>query len=345
MNKKLTLSDYGKVPDTAGLPGIPARISAQHRDRYEIVCEEGHAYARLKTSAYYGGEEIFPTVGDYVMVKYIENGDSQILCTLPRKSFFGRLASGPIPEEQAVAANFDYVFILQSMNRNFNLRRLERYLALSWQSGAMPVIVLTKADMTDEAFDYVTQAKSVAPGVDVYAVSSRTGEGLESLEPYLKPGRTLVFLGSSGVGKSSLVNALSGEEIMATGEIRETDSRGRHTTTHRQLIRLRNGVLIIDTPGMRELGMVEASSGLESTFEDVEKYLGRCRFSNCRHEREPGCAIREAIKSGELELSRWKSYQKLKLESDDSEERMRRKKEWSKAVAKANKQRQKSGRR
>ena len=341
MNTELNIYDYGTIPDMKGLPGQPARITAQHKDRFEIVCSEGFTHARLKAGAYYAGEEIFPTVGDYVMVNFVENGDSQILKTLPRRSYFSRLAPGATVREQTVAANFDYVFILQSMNQNFNLRRLERYLALAWQSGAAPVVVLTKADLTDRACDYLAEAEGAAPGADVHTVSARTGEGLEALEPYLQPGKTLVFLGSSGVGKSSLVNALAGSEIMVTGSIRESDSRGRHTTTHRQLVRLDSGVLIIDTPGMRELGMVEADRGLESTFEDVEQYLGKCRFPDCRHEREPGCAIRAALASGELEESRWRSYLKLKQEAESSEERLRRKKEWAKAVAKTNKMRNK----
>ena len=341
MNEKLTVYDYGPMPDTEGLPGVPARITAQHRERYEIVGPHGFAYARLKTGAYYTGEGLFPTVGDYVMVNDIDSGDSLILSTLPRRSFFSRRAPGPVPKEQAIAANFDCVFILQSMNRNFNLRRLERYLTLTRQSGVVPVIVLTKADLAEDPAAFLAQAAQVAPGADIHAVSSRTGEGLDSLASYLQPGRTLVFLGSSGVGKSTLVNALAGEEIMATGGIRETDSRGRHTTTHRQLIRVNSGVLIIDTPGMRELGMWEASEGLDSAFADVEQYFGKCRFSDCRHEREPGCAVRAAIAAGELDAGRWESYLKLKAQTEDSEEQRRRKREWSKNIAKANKQRKK----
>ncbi len=341
MNECLSLSDFGPMPDVNGLSGAPARIVAQHRERYEIVGHGGFGWARLKAGAYYAGEELFPTVGDYVMVQEVENGDSLIRGTLPRRSLFARRAPGTVPKEQAIAANFDYVFLLQSMNQNFNLRRLERYLALAWQSGARPVIVLTKADLAEDRAAFLMQAESVAPGTAVYAVSARTGEGLDRLGAYLQPGKTLVFLGSSGVGKSSLVNALAGEEIMATGDIRESDSRGRHTTTHRQLIRLGSGALIIDTPGMRELGMAEASDGLESAFADVERLLGQCRFSDCRHEREPGCAIRAAIAAGELDAKRWESYRKLKAEAQNREELLRRKREWSKGVAKSNKLRKK----
>ena len=342
MNKELNIFDYGVVPDTEGLPGLPARVTAQHKERYEIICPRGFAYARLKAKEYYAGGELFPTVGDYVMIDFIENGDSRILATLPRRSVFSRLDPGPIPREQAVAANFDYAFILQSMNSNFNLRRLERYLSLALQSGAVPVILLTKADLTDDPGAYLSQAARVAPGIAVHAISVRSGYGLEGLAPYLRPGKTLAFLGSSGVGKSSLVNALAGEELMTTGGIREADGRGRHTTTHRQLLRLKSGVLIIDTPGMRTLGMWEASEGLESAFGDVERYLGKCRFSDCRHEREPGCAIRAAIAAGELDPARWESYRKLKAEEAGLEELLRRKREWSKNVARLNKQRKHS---
>ena len=330
---QLNLYDYGPVPEFNQRPGIPARVTAQHKERYEIVCQYGFAGARLKTAAYYGGTEAFPTVGDYVSVNYLENGDSQILTTLPRRSFFSRREPGPVPREQALAANFDWVMILQSMNRDFNPKRLERYLACAWQSGATPVILLTKADLAPSYQEYLRRAELTAPGVEVRAVSARTGFGLEGLEPYLRPGRTLVFLGSSGVGKSSLVNALAGEEIMSVGGIREADGRGRHTTTHRQLLRLPGGALIIDTPGMRELGMTEAGEGLAGAFPDVERFLGRCRFSDCRHEREPGCAVKAAIAAGDLDPARWESWWKLNAEAETHAEVLRRKQEWSKNVA------------
>ena len=246
-----------------------------------------------------------------------------------------------MPRDQAVAANFDYVFIMQSLNLDFNPKRLERYLTLAWQSGATPVILLTKADMVEDYWDYLSQVERVAMGVNTHVVSAHTGYGLNRLNAYLQPGKTVVFLGSSGVGKSSLVNALAGEPVMVVKAIREDDSKGRHTTTHRQLIRLKSGVMIIDTPGMRELGMWDVSEGLADAFEDVEKHLGRCRFSDCKHEKEPGCAIRAAISAGELEPARWESYRKLKEEAVDREEMMRRKQAWSKGVAKFSRQRNK----
>ena len=337
----MNINDWGNVPNYENLPGIPARITAQHKERYEIVCAHGITHARLKTKEYYVNQQDFPTTGDFVMINYIDNGDSQIIATLPRATFFSRREPGPIPRDQAVAANFDYVFIMQSLNQDFNPKRLERYLTLAWQSGATPVILLTKADLVEDYWEYLTQVERVAAGVNTHVVSAHTGYGLPRLGAYLQPGKTLVFIGSSGVGKSSLVNALAGKQIMDVNGIREDDAKGRHTTTHRQMIRLDSGVLIIDTPGMRELGMWDVSEGLGDAFTDVEAHLGKCRFSDCRHESEPGCAIKAAIAAGELDLGRWESYQKLKDEAVDRDEMMRRKREWSKGVAKFTKQRNK----
>ncbi len=320
---------------------ITARVTAVHRDRYQLSCEMGEIHARLKTKEYYRDAAEFPTAGDWVTIQYIENGDSLILSTLPRRTVFTRRAAGPVPVDQAVAANFDYVFILQSLNQDFNPNRLERYLTLAWQSGATPVVLLTKADLVDDYWDYLTAAERVALGADVHVVSAHTGQGLKRLNAYLQPGKTVVFLGSSGVGKSSLVNALAGKPLMAVSGIREDDAKGRHTTTHRQLLRLPGGALVIDTPGMRELGMWETDTGLVEAFSDVEAYLGRCRFSDCSHTSEPGCAVRAAIEAGELDPGRWERYQKLKEESVDKDELLRRKREWSKGVAKFSRNRNK----
>lgn len=327
---------------------IVARIVTTYRDRYEVVCNKGRTYARLKKGTYYDNPDaIYPTIGDFVLINWNDMGDSTITETLKRRSSFSRVSSSADrnhelhkQHEQLVAANFDYVFILQSLNDNFNLRRIERYLALSWQSGAVPVIVLTKSDLINDVEEYIYQVESVAIGVDVYAISCKTGEGLDKLKKYLSAGKTLVFLGSSGVGKSTLVNKLMGEEVMRTGEIREEDSRGRHTTTNRQLLMLPTGAMVIDTPGMRELGMWEASEGLDKTFQDVEQFLGMCKFSDCTHTNEPGCKILEAIDNGKLSQERYDSYLKLKNESkynDDSDSYLREKRTKFKEIAKMNK--------
>lgn len=321
--------------------GMPARVVAVHKERYKLVSEEGECYGRLKTREYFLDGEDFPTAGDFVLINYNPVGDSMIIRTLPRRTVFMRKDPDPNRAEQAVAANFDFVFIMQSLNHDFNMKRLERYLTLAYQSGARPVVVLTKADLLDDFSDKVIMAEIYAMGAPVHAISSRMGFGLSDLEKYLAPGKTIVFLGSSGVGKSSLVNAIAGEKIMATSGIREDDSKGRHTTTHRELIMLKSGAMIIDTPGMRQLGMWDVSEGLDSAFADVEKHLGRCKFSDCRHDTEPGCAIKAAIERGELTRERYESYLALKKEarySEDKGEFLRQKKEWHKALSKGTKQ-------
>ncbi|MEA4833155.1 MAG: ribosome small subunit-dependent GTPase A [Oscillospiraceae bacterium] len=352
----INLMDYGYIPSMLtenNSTAVLARVTAVHKDRYELIFEQGGIYGCLKNAEYRGEKaamgvgEVFPTVGDFVLIDNYENSECRIIKTLERKSYFSRLdPSSAGHAEQAVAANFDYVFIMQSLNYDFNLRRLERYLTLAWQSGAVPVVILTKADLSDDYGDMIRAAEKTAVGAGVFAVSAKTGYGLHELSEYLKPRRTIVFLGSSGVGKSSLVNALAGEEIMAVNEIREDDSRGRHTTTHRQLIMLNSGVMIIDTPGMRELGMWDVSSGLGEAFNDVEQYFGRCKFSDCKHQSEPGCAVKAAIESGELSRERWESYLNLKREAkftDDKASYLRQKQEWHKSIAKQNKNMQKRG--
>jgi ribosome biogenesis GTPase len=324
----LPSSAKGVAPANAG--GFsPARVTAVHKERYELICEHGECYGRLKSSIYYTiSSEEFPTTGDFVLIEHNPIGDSVIIATLPRKSHFSRRAPGKIPKDQTIAANFDYVFIMQSLNQDFNVKRLERYLTLAWQSGALPVVVLTKADLCEDFTEQVRTAGKAAAGVGVFAVSAHTGYGLEMLDDYLKPRKTIVFLGSSGVGKSSLLNALAKREgetddIMEVKAIREDDARGRHTTTHRQLVMLKSGVMIIDTPGMRELGMWDVSDGLGGAFADVEQYLGKCKFTDCEHESEPGCAINGALERGELSRERWGNYLKLKREARFVEEKER----------------------
>ena len=345
----IDLTSYGYQPMADPAPGaIPARVTAVHRERYELVCAHGPVSGRLKTSIYYGPEAVdFPTTGDFVLLQYAENGDSVIVRTLPRRSYFSRRDPAPGRDEQAVAANFDTCFIMTSLNQNFKPARLERYLTLAWQSGGTPVILLTKADLVEDFSEQLRATGEIAMGAEIIALSAVTGFGLERLAPYLQPGKTVVFLGSSGVGKSSLLNALVGETAMAVNAIREGDSRGRHTTTHRQLFMLPDGAMVIDTPGMRELGMWDVSAGLGSAFADVEEILARpCRFSDCKHESEPGCAVKAAIAGGELPPERLESYLRLRREarwSDDPTGALREKWVRNKAIAQWSRQQKKKG--
>ncbi len=354
MNEAYGLELYGFSPAMRAAVGareleneIPARVTAVHKERFELVSDRGECYGRLKSSVYFNSaNEAFPTTGDFVLIQHNDRGDSVVTQTLPRRSYFARKNPTLGQGEQAVAANFDSVFIMQSLNFDFNPRRLERYLTLSWQSGAVPVVILTKSDLVNAYNDQLSAVMRVASGVDVFAVSAVTRTGFDALGAYLAPGKTVVLLGSSGVGKSTFVNALAGEELMAVNDIREDDSKGRHTTTRRQLICLKTGVMVIDTPGMRELGMLDASEGLSESFSDVERYFNRCRFSDCRHESEPGCAVQAAIASGELPMERYLSYQKLRKESEyaaDQAQYLRQKQQRFTEIAKFSKALQKSG--
>ena len=320
----IDLKQYGYEESESPADGIePGRVTEQHRDHYRIVCTHGESQAVLKGAFIHGARlrDDLPCVGDFVLLRRNESGPARIESLLPRRSKFSRAdffghAVGHIKanREQIVAANFDYVFILTSLNLDFNVKRVERYLTQTWQSGAQPVVLLTKADLANDfsaQFDAVCQA---APGVPVHAVSSHTGFGLDALSEYLRPEKTAVFLGMSGVGKSSLLNALMEQEVATVKNIREDDSRGRHTTTHRQLFMLASGAMIIDTPGMRELGLFDADEGISAGFADVEELFAQCRFSDCRHETEPGCAVLAALAEGSLPQERWKRYVEYKRE-------------------------------
>jgi ribosome biogenesis GTPase len=295
---------------------IPGRILVQQRGQYGLATDlgelTGQISGRLGHDAGNGG---YPAVGDWVAVAARpEEHAATIHAVLPRRTAFVRRAAHSVTAAQVVAANVDVALLVASMNADLNQRRLERYLATAWESGAKPVVVLTKADLAEDPEGDIADAESVAFGAPVLAVSAVSGEGMDALAALLKPGETAVLVGSSGVGKSSLVNALAGEMLMATAAIREDDAHGRHTTTHRELIRLPSGALILDTPGMRELGLFDADEGLSTTFEDVEAIAESCRFNDCHHTNEPGCAVREALESGELDRGRWKSFVKLQKE-------------------------------
>jgi ribosome biogenesis GTPase len=350
----IDLREYGLTPTMAAQndTGEPARVTAVLRERYELITANGAAFGRLKGGAYYDIDpETYPTVGDFVTLRENDpamDGDRIIIRTLPRFSLFVRRAGNDrarsqyqkAVHEQAIAANFDICFIVTSMNRDLNMARLERYLSQAWQSGAIPVVALTKADLADDFTLTVETVKAAVPGVEVIAVSVVTGLGMDAVRAIMKPSTTAVLLGSSGAGKSSLVNALSCGDVMRVNAIREDDAHGRHTTTHRQMIRLPWGAMIIDTPGMRELGMWDAGEGIDMTFPDVEEMLARgCRFSDCSHEREPGCAIRAAIQSGELTEERWRSYINLQKETKFAQDKaayLRAKTKRFKEISKAN---------
>ena len=296
---------------------IKAQVVAVHRELFKVACEYGEKDAILKSSIYFNEVQVetFPTVGDFVEIEYNKDGVSRIIKTMERRTYFSRKDPDEGKGEQAVAANFDYVGIVTSMNHDFNINRMERYLTVAWQSGAQPIIILTKADLIEETAFYIDQLAYAAVGVEIIPVSAKTGYGLESLRKYMGSGKTIVFMGSSGVGKSTLINALAGCDVMDTGDIRENDSKGRHTTTHREMIELPTGAKVIDTPGMRELGMWDVSIGLGETFQDIEELIGECKFSNCSHNNEPGCKINEALSEGNLSEERWKRYLSLKREA------------------------------
>jgi ribosome biogenesis GTPase len=295
----------------------PARVLVQQRGLYEVATETGERSAsvagRLAHDAAEGG---LPVAGDWVAVALPQgDGAAQIRAVLPRRSSFIRKAAGPgAPRGQVVAANADVALLVTSLNGDLNLRRIERYLAAAWESGAQPVIVLTKADACEDAAARAAEVESIAFGVPVHAISALTGQGLDEVRAHLKPGATAVVLGSSGVGKSTLVNALAGAPLMETRAISADGQRGRHTTTHRELLVLPFGALILDTPGMRELGLWDAESGVSSAFPEIDALIAQCRFHDCRHRSEPGCALRAAREDGTLPEARWEAWRKLQKE-------------------------------
>lgn len=305
--------------DWAGRPGVePGRVATQFNHIFRVLLLEGEievtTSGRLKHQA--SSRSALPAVGDWVVVRRREGkpDSGDIVAVLPRQSWFSRKTAGHLTDEQVVAANVDVAFIVMGLDGDFSLRRLERYLLLARESGAMPVVLLTKTDLAIDVAARVAEVVSVTMGAPVHPLSPRRNEGLEALEGYLTAGRTAALLGSSGVGKTTIINRLAGDEVRRTREVRDSDSRGRHTTTHRELVLLPGGGLIIDTPGMRELQLWDVGAAVRETFDDIEMLAPECRFSDCRHRDEPKCAVKAAVATGRIEASRLDSYLKLQDE-------------------------------
>lgn len=293
------------------------RIAIEHTHLYRVYSEQGDLLADVSGKFRHEvlGRHEFPAVGDWVVMSVrAEEKKATIHGILPRKSKFSRKIAGTTTEEQIVAANIDTVFLINALNHDFNLRRIERYLVLAWESGANPVIILTKTDLCQDLEKKMSDVESVALGVPVFAISAAQKEGIAELTPYLREGQTVALLGSSGAGKSTLVNCLYGQEIQEVKEVREGDDRGKHTTTYRELILLPQGGLIVDTPGMRELQLWDAEDSLQDSFKDIEEFSNLCYFTDCQHKSEPKCAVKEALEAGHLDSARYNNYKKLQKE-------------------------------
>lgn len=296
----------------------PARVIAQYSHTYKVITATGERLATVSGRFEFQttGKGDFPAVGDWVMADMLDEEPprSVIQAVLPRQSAMVRKVAGSVPDEQIIGANIDYLFITLAMNGDFNVRKLERYLIAAWESGATPVVLLTKSDLCEDHDRFIAEVADAAPGVPVHIVSALEDQGKAALMSYLAPGKTIAVTGSSGVGKSTLLNWLAQDERQSTSGIRESDARGRHTTTHRELFLLPGGALMMDTPGMRELQLWEAQDGWQQAFSDIEELAGQCRYRDCKHEGEAGCAVQASIQSGELEQGRYDNYKKTERE-------------------------------
>ena len=306
----------------AGL--VPGRVSLEHNHVYRVLTDEGEwlaeAAGRIKYLA--EGRHEMPAVGDWVATRPPASGGRAVIkLILPRRSKFSRKVAGRETEEQVVASNIDTVFIVSSIETVTKVRSIERYLVLVRQSGAQPVVILNKSDQAEDVAAAVGEVTLLAPDVPVHAVSALTGAGFDAVRTHLQPGRTVALLGPSGSGKSSIVNRLVGSALLAIGEVRDWDARGRHTSVHRQLVVLPEGGIVIDTPGMRELQLWDADEGVDLTFTDVAAFATACRFRDCRHDQEPGCAVKAAVAAGELNADRFESYSKIAREQEAFEQR------------------------
>jgi ribosome biogenesis GTPase len=322
------------------------RVALEHKGGYRLYTEEGELAAEITGRVRFEalGRADFPAVGDWVAIT-VQPGEAKatIHAILPRKSKFSRKTAGSVTDEQIVATNIDTVFLIQSLDKNYNLRRLERYLVLALESGAAPVIILSKTDLSDAVEQRQREVEAIAPAVPVHAISTKLNEGLDQLNAYLGVGRTIAFLGMSGVGKSTLINRLVGRDVQKVREVRAHDHRGVHTTRHRELVILPEGGLLVDTPGMRELQLWDVGEGLSDSFADVETLAAQCRFSDCTHKQEPDCAVRVAVEGGSLDPKRLENYLKMGKELEylesrqDSRTQLKRKERTRKLMKEYNK--------
>ena len=298
-----------------------ARVTLSHRDLYRLIADSGDLDAEPSGALWYhaASRAEMPVVGDWVAARVINPRQAIVEAVLPRRTLFARRAPGRREDQQPIAANIDLVFLVCGLDGDFNLRRLERYLTLSAESGAEAVVVLNKSDLCDDVAARLAETAAVAGAAPVVAVHTLNPAGLDALRPYLADGRTVALLGSSGVGKSSLVNCLLGEHRLRTTEVRESDSRGRHTTSHRELIPLPWGGALIDTPGMRELQLWASEDAVDRAFDEIASLAAQCRFRDCMHAGEQGCAVQDALSGGSLSPARWESYRKLRAEAQHHE--------------------------
>jgi ribosome biogenesis GTPase len=315
------------------------RVALEHKDTCILYTEHGEISAEVAGKMRYlaASRQDFPAVGDWVAISVRDSEKrATIHGVLPRKSKFSRKIAGTKTDEQIVAANIDTVFLVSGLDRDFNLRRIERYLILVWDSGAHPIIILNKADLCDDIEERREEVEAIALGIPIIILSAAKNQGLNALTPYLSKGQTAALLGSSGVGKSTLSNQLIGKQVQVVGEVRQGDDKGRHTTTHRELLILPSGGLLIDTPGMREVQIWAGEESFQETFADVEILAKQCRFHDCKHDTEPGCAVRQAIEDGTLDYQRFLNHQKLQKELDylvrkqDQKAHLAEKEKWKK---------------
>lgn len=296
------------------------RVIAEYKGLYKVATEEDVLLSNVSGKIIYNAidKSSYPAVGDWVAIdrKNNDEGNGIINGVLDRRSKISRKVAGQEIDEQVIASNINTIFICMSANNDFNLRRLERYISIAWNSGALPVVVLTKEDLCGEIDVLIGKVKEVAIGIDIVCVSSLTGKGIGDVYKYIRPGETVVFIGSSGVGKSSLINSIIGEERLKVNDIRADDDKGKHTTTNRELIVLPEGGIVIDTPGMREIQILDDVDDIDDTFSDIVELSKKCKFSDCKHKTEPGCAIKAAVQSGQLSLKRLENYNKLKKEAE-----------------------------